>query len=406
VSSTIESIIARSGPTGRHRLLVDGATTIGAHLHRHGPLPGIPGHQIRAMVADAGLTGRGGAGFPTARKLDAVAAGSRAVVIANGAEGEPASSKDRNLLTHVPHLVLDGLALAARAVGATGTHIYVPATMVDPVNIALAERRDRLSTTVHIAPDVFIAGEESAVVSAIAGRRPIPQDKAVRIIERGLHGRPTVVQNVETLAHLALIARYGPGWFRSAGTHAEPGTFLATISGPVAVPGVHELPYGVSLGDLFTAAGGVTAPIQAVLIGGYHGNWIPAHSHINISRAALSRYGATPGAGIVYALPSDACGLVTTAAMVSYLSAESAGQCGPCINGLPRIANTFEALARRQAHPHLTAELDRLSRAVNGRGACKHPDGTIRLVRSSLRMFAGEVDAHLNGRCTERLGRR
>jgi NADH:ubiquinone oxidoreductase subunit F (NADH-binding) len=408
VTSTAQTVFSttRPGPEGRHRLLVDGAATIRGHLSRHGPLPGMTGAQIRAMAADGGLTGRGGAGFPTHRKLDAVAAGHHAVVIANAAEGEPASSKDRNLLTYVPHLVLDGLALAARAVNATETHIYVPAAVADPVHIALAERRDRLPITVHIAPDAFIAGEESAVVAAVAGGRPVPQDKGVRIVERGLYGRPTLVQNVETLAHLALLIRYGAGWFRSQGTASEPGTFLATVSGSVASPGVHELPYGVRLGDLLGVAGDVTEPVQAVLIGGYHGGWIPADPDIEVSRAGLSHYRTTPGAGIVYALPTHLCGLVTTADVVSYLADESAGQCGPCINGLPRIAETFYALAGRHARPQLISELERLSRLVDGRGACKHPDGTVRLVLGSLRIFAHEVSAHLAGYCTEARGHR
>jgi NADH:ubiquinone oxidoreductase subunit F (NADH-binding) len=322
------------------------------------------------------------------------------VVIANASEGEPASSKDRSLLRYAPHLVLDGLILAARAVGADEAHIYVPTSSVDAVHIALAERRDTLAVTVHAAPDAFVVGEESAVVSAVGGGLPIPQDKAVRIVERGLHGRPTLVQNVETLAHLALIVRYGAGWFRNQGTDAEPGTFLASISGVVAAPGVYEVPYGVRLEDLLASAGGVVEPVQALLIGGYHGAWIPADPDLEISRAGLAQYGATPGAGIVYALPADACGLVTTAGLVSYLAGESAGQCGPCVNGLPRIADVFGALAGRHAYPQIADELERLGRLVSGRGACKHPDGTMRLVRSSLWMFADEVSAHIAGRCT------
>ncbi len=353
------------------------------------------------MVTASGLTGRGGAGFPTGRKLDAVAAGERPVVIANAAEGEPASSKDRNLLTYVPHLVIDGLVLAARAVGADEAHIYLPASLADAVHRAFAERRDRVPVTVHIAPDAFVVGEESAVVSAVGGGRPIPQDKAVRIVERGLHGRPTLVQNVETLAHLALIVRYGPAWFRSQGTAAEPGTFLATISGVVTDPGVYEFPYGVRLADLLATAGGVTDRLRAVLIGGYHGAWIPPDPDLAVSRAGLGRYDATPGAGIVHALPYGSCGLLATAGVVSYLAAESAGQCGPCINGMPRIAETFQVLARRDADPHLVADLERLGRLVSGRGACKHPDGTVRLVRSSLWMFADEVRDHIAGRCVE-----
>ena len=232
----------RTGPDGRHRLLLAGATTLDDHVRRHGGLPTTGGRQIRSVVAESGLTGRGGAGFPTHRKLDAVASGRRAVAIGNGAEGEPASRKDRALLGHAPHLVLDGLQLAARAIDAREAHLYVPSGSAAAVRAALAARRDPLPVTVHVAPDAFVAGEESAVVSAVGGGPAIPQDKSVRVIERGLRGRPTLVQNVETLAHLALIVRYGADWFRRAGTADEPGTFLATLTGPVRTPGRLRVP--------------------------------------------------------------------------------------------------------------------------------------------------------------------
>jgi NADH:ubiquinone oxidoreductase subunit F (NADH-binding) len=121
-------------------------------------------------------------------------------------------------------------------------------------------------------------------------------------------GAPTLVQNVETLAHIALIARHGAAWFRAAGTPDEPGTFLATVGGAVATPRVVETGYGVPLNELLDAAGGATAPLQAVLVGGYHGGWIPAHPALPVSRAALAPYGASPGAGVVLALPTGVCG--------------------------------------------------------------------------------------------------
>jgi NADH:ubiquinone oxidoreductase subunit F (NADH-binding) len=390
----------RSGPDGRHRLLLAEATTFDAHVRRHGGLPSTGGRQIRSVVAESGLTGRGGAGFPTHRKLDVVASGRRAVAIGNGAEGEPASRKDRVLLSHAPHLVLDGLQLAARSVDAHEAHLYVPSDSVAAVRAALAVRRDPLPVTIDVAPDAFVAGEESAVVSAVGGGPAIPQDKSVRVIERGLRGRPTLVQNVETLAHLAMIVRYGADWFRRAGTADEPGTFLATLTGPVRTPGVYEFPYGIRVGDAMTAAGGATEPLQALLVGGYHGAWVPARPDVEISRAGLAAFDASPGAGIMLPLAARSCGLVATAHVVTYLAGQRAGQCGPCVNGLPRIADTFTALAQCRSYPDLVSQVDRLSRLVVGRGACKHPDGTVRLIRSSLRMFAPEVSAHLAGWCT------
>jgi hypothetical protein len=249
------------------------------------------------------------------------------MVVANGSEGEPASGKDRALLAYRPHLVLDGLQLVAGALGAGAAHVHVAAASADGVRVALAARRgtglDRVPVTVTVAPEAFIAGEESAVVAAVSGRPAVPADKLRRVTGSGVGGAPTLVQNVETLANLALIARHGPGWFRTAGTTDEPGTFLATVGGAVAAPGVIEAGYGVRLGDLIDAAGGLTDPLQAVLLGGYHAGWVPARPELAVSRAALTPFGASPGAGVVLALPAHACGLAETARIAGYLAARS-----------------------------------------------------------------------------------
>ena len=402
MTSTIQ---APGGTTAGQRLTagaMDGR--LETHLAEHGRMPALDGNQIIGVARDSGLTGRGGAGFPVWRKLSAVAAaGKQAVVIANAAEGEPASGKDKALLAYQPNLIVDGLQLAARAVGARAAHLYAPRAALGAVGRVLAARRgaglDAVPVTLYAAPDAFVAGEESAVVAAVSGRSAVPADKLVRITESGVDGAPTLVQNVETLAHLALIARHGPGWFRAAGTPDEPGTFLATVSGAVAAPGVVEAGYGVRLGELLAAAGGPSARLQAVLVGGYHGGWVPADPALPVSRAALEPFGAAPGAGVVLALPASSCGLLETARIAGYLADQSAGQCGPCVNGLPRIAATLADLAHRRSRPGLPAEVERLARLVSGRGACRHPDGTARLVLSSLRAFQADVSAHLAGRC-------
>jgi NADH:ubiquinone oxidoreductase subunit F (NADH-binding) len=393
-------------PTGVLQRLLAGPADgrLDTHLGRHGRPPVLDAGGLVELLRAAGLTGRGGAGFPTWRKVEAVLrSGGTPVVIANGSEGEPASGKDRALLAYQPHLVLDGLQLMAGALGARTTHVYVSAASADGIRAALAARRgaglDPVPVTVTVAPEAFISGEESAVVAAVSGRPAVPADKLRRIAESGVGGAPTLVQNVETLAHLTLIARHGPGWFRAAGTADEPGTFLLTVSGAVGAPGVLEAGYGVPLGDLVGAAGGPTAPLQAVLLGGYHGGWVPARPELPVSRAALTPFGASPGAGIVVALPTHACGLAETARIASYLAGEVAGQCGPCINGLPRLAGTLADLARRRARPGLPAEVERLAALVTGRGACRHPDGTVRLIRSAMRAFEADVAAHLAGHC-------
>jgi NADH:ubiquinone oxidoreductase subunit F (NADH-binding) len=126
---------------------------------------------------------------------------------------------------------------------------------------------------------------------------------------------------------------------------------------------------------------------------------VPPHPDLPVSRAGLAPYGASPGAGVVLALPTGVCGLAETARIAGYLAGQVAGQCGPCINGLPRLADTLTALAERRARPGLPAEVERLAALVTGRGACKHPDGTARLIRSALRAFEADVTAHLAGRC-------
>lgn len=322
-------------------------------------------------------------------------------MIGNGAEGEPASGKDALLLGRSPHLVLDGLLLVAEAVGAQERYLYVKPSLVAHVRDVVAARRDPVR--VVAAPDTFVAGEETAVIAALSGRAALPRDKAVHVTESGLHGAPTLVQNVETLAHIAGIARNGPEWFRRNGTPDEPGTFLATVSGAVTRPGVYETAYGTTMADVLDLAGGPAAPLNAVLVGGYHGTWLPIAQawRVPLSRAGLAPFGGSPGAGVVYALPTTRCGLVETARITGYLADQSARQCGPCLNGLPVMAATMHQMAAG-ADPRLPARLEHLTRLVTGRGACHHPDGTARLVRSALDTFAGEIGLHLAGRCGAR----
>ena len=374
--------------------------------HEHDEILGrLPDHdaaRLLELVADSGLTGRGGGHFPTARKLALVAGTRDALVVGNAAEGEPASSKDRVLLGLAPHLVLDGLEIARRIVGVRGSHLAGPADLLDgAVAGALAERQERVRPVA--VPEGFVTGQETAVVAAVQGRPAKPATLTRPLAERGVSGRPAVVLNVETLAHLALIARYGPAWWRSRGVPDDPGTRLVTISGTVRWPGVWEAPGGSTLGDVVGAAGGVTEPVQALLVGGYHGGWVPWRpdsADRPLTRAGLLEYDVGPGAGVVVALPARRCALRVAAGVAAYLAGESADQCGPCRNGLPALAGHLAALARGRGTSGTVDELRRLSGVVDGRGACRHPDGTARFVRSTLRTFAGEVEHHLGGRCS------
>jgi NADH:ubiquinone oxidoreductase subunit F (NADH-binding) len=381
-----------------------------AHSRRHGRAR-IRGSALIRELEVAGLTGRGGAAFPVARKLSAVAsAGGSPVVVANGAEGEPASSKDAALLWFAPHLVLDGLQLAAEAVGARTAYLYLHSgsdagggpDLPGHLHAALTQRAaagtDRASVQLIEAPPRFLAGEETALVSLINGGSARPADKQHRPFQRGIGGRPTLVQNVETLAQLALIARHGAGWFRSVGTGAEPGSMLCTIREADGRVRVAEAALGTPLSWLLRLGDDV----QAVLSGGYHGGWLSLTDarRVALCNADLRPAGATAGAGVLIALPAAHCGLTETASVARYLALESAGQCGPCFNGLPAIAAALAELAQRRPARQALANLQRWAGLVTGRGACHHPDGTVRFVASALTVFGPEIAEHALGRCT------
>jgi NADH:ubiquinone oxidoreductase subunit F (NADH-binding) len=316
------------------------------------------------------------------------------VVVANGMESEPASHKDEVLLALAPHLVLDGAALAAVAVGANAVHLCLPrtrATQADQLTATVAERRrarlDPVPVKVHTLPHHFVSSEETSLVSWLNGGDARPLATPPRPFEKGVGKRPTLIGNVETLAHLALIARYGPAWFRESGSHQAPGTTLVTVSGAVQCPGVYEIPAGSPVTAALRRAGGPQGRLGAVLAGGFFGRWLP----VPLSDTAPDR-----GAGVLVALPEGTCGLAETAAALGYLAAQSARQCGPCRFGLPAVAEDFAALARGTAD---TQRLDRLHHRLGllpGRGACSHPDGGARLAASALRVFADDVHRHVH----------
>ena len=191
-------------------------------------------------------------------------------------------------------------------------------------------------------------GEERALINALNGGPGKPTFAPPRPFQKGIGGAPTLVQNAETAAQLALIARHGAEWFRGLGTAAEPGSALVTLTGAVAHPGVYEIPLGAALDDLVAAAGGLAAPVRAYLIGGYFGTWIDAADApgLRLTNADLARLGGGLGARAIIALPASACGVTETARVARCLSGQSAGQCGPCVHGLDAIAGAMELLAR------------------------------------------------------------
>lgn len=360
--------------------------------------------RLLSEVAAAGLLGRGGAAFPLAVKLKTVRAahlvGRPTVVIANGEEGEPASVKDRWLLRNRPHLVLDGLRLAARIVGAEQAYVYVsdPAAAT-AVEAALAGADTAPAITVVAVSPAYIAGEESAAVRVINGGPAKPTDKPPRVFEEGVAGLPTLVSNVETLAHLPYILRHGARAFRSQGTQASPGTFLATVTGAGSAPVLYELPHGTPIADLVTLHGVSPDDVSGLLMGGYFAGLLgPGAVSAGLDHETLRALGSGLGCGAVAVLTAD-CPVAVAASVLDYFDRENAGQCGSCFNGTAAMAAVTGALRDGAATAEDLARLQRWSVVLRGRGACATLDGAANVAASLLAEFPDLVRAHLAGSC-------
>jgi NADH:ubiquinone oxidoreductase subunit F (NADH-binding) len=364
------------------------------------------------VLQQSGLRGRGGAWFPTWRKWSAVAANSdgQSVVVINGSEGEPLSEKDRTLLQRRPHLVVDGAVYAAEALGADQIVIYLSRNSKETeraIEHALKERADssptdppiRIERTAHR----YVAGESSAVINRASGGTSKPRWSLQRSAEKGVDDHPTLVQNAETLAHVAMIARYGSDWFRRLGTATSPGTTLMTLCGNVRHPGVYEVDLSASLADVLYGVGGTVTPAGGALLGGYFGTWLAPDALQTLPldvELLRSKHGVSMGCGVLAVLPQGGCGIVEATRILSYLAAETAGQCGPCIHGLAALAEAMQSIAASTCD---SGDIDRVMRwieMVKGRGACHHPDGAVGQLLSALTTFDRHLWSHLHGmRC-------
>lgn len=353
-----------------------------------------------AALEETALRGRGGAAFPAWRKLQAVASarGPR-VVLVNAAEADPLSRKDRVLCALAPHLVIDGALAAAGAIGARDVTIAASESAtrgLAALREAIAERPDARRVTVRAVPPRYLAGQEIALIRHLDGGPLRPVLTPPRPAERGLRRRPTLVNNAETVAHMALIAGRGADWFAGVGAEREPGSALVTLTGAIAEPGVREIAIGTRLTTLISRAGGTNDQPRAVLVGGCHGTWLAADeiADVTLDAAGLGRHGAALGSGAITVLGGSACPVRELAAIVAWLAGEGAGQCGPCANGLPAIATLLEQVADGRATRDAPELLARWGAQISGRGACHLPDGVAGIVRSGARVFAAELKRH------------
>ncbi len=398
--------VSRTGPASP----VPGAGTVGPepwpeHCRRRGARP--RGDRWLVEAADAAdLRGCGGAFFPAARKWRGALAGRGPVtVVVNAAESETLSAKDATLLRLRPHLVLDGLATLAETLDARSAVLW----MHDSDHVsrravleAVRERRragvQEVPVSLQPVPGGYLSGESSAIKQAIDGGPLLPRFRGAAPAA-GEDSRSIVVHNVETLARLSLLSRRGVAAGAGATVRPEPAgasSRLLTVLTP-RDRRVVEVPTTMRLDEVVTqVAGREPGDGSAVLLAGFGGVWArwADVADMPVAESAARARGLTLGPGIVAPLWGETCGVSATAAIAAYLARASARQCGPCLFGLPALAESMARLARGTARRGELAQLRSDLAAVDGRGACHHPDGAARLVRSSLHVFADDVAAH------------
>ena len=363
------------------------------------------------VITRSGLLGRGGSAFPAGRKWSAVAEqpGSHSVLV-NAAESEPASRKDATLMLLRPHLVVEGALLAAHAVGAGDVTFYLHSgeeRIEESISGAVKELRRSGTNLPNVrlvtAEPGYVAGEESAAIQRVNGRAAKPTVKPPRPFERGIKRRPTLVNNVETLANVPLIAAHGAEWFRSIGTSELPGTLLVTLTGAVSNPGVYEVPGGAELKWILEETGGIERgeSLYALLPGGYFSGWLREQ---DVRRGAalqpdsLRQHGAALGTAAITVVPNSVCGLRQAAALLRFFANESARQCGPCTFGTAAMADILERVVDGKAESDDLTRLQRYAEEMlPRRGACGHLDGAALAARSALEVFRNEIPQHMRG---------
>lgn len=365
------------------------------HVIRFGRRPDVSA-ALLARIEREGLLGHGGAFVPVGVKWrSALLRKGLLTVVVNAAESEPLAGKDGTLIRQRPHLVLDGLMIAAQALGADRAIIWLHGDDVTGRQVFEAAFRERgwsgreVPVEIVDGPVHYLAGEAQAITRAVSGGPALPFPRRA---VTDPHAPQTIVHNVETLARLALIARELP----------NPSTRLLTVLGAQRM--VVEVEQSATVEQVLIRLGWKVAP-QAVLLGGYAGIWAKWDdvAGLQVAERAMRQAKLTLGAGVMVPLSDDACGVRVTSDLITYLASMSARQCGPCLFGLPALAEHWAKLADEDGSYR---DLDRLRAdiaAVEGRGACRHPDGATRLSTSALQTFSAHLGSHVTGmRCRHR----
>ena len=376
-------------------------------------LESLSAAQVVDLVEAAGLTGKGGAGFPTHRKMRFMLAqpGHPKYLILNGSEHEPGSFKDRYLLEHYAPTVLEGALILAHAVQAT--HIIIAINQASPTCIqqmtgALAAARaggvDFATITIDVVavPDIYIVGEESALLEVIEGRTPLPRKKPPYPIERGVYGAPTLIHNIETAAHLPVIVSSGPSAYRALGRNNN-GITLCTLGEELVRPGVHEIPLGTPLREVLQQWGGGLSsglPIKAVQPGGPSAGFLAAADFdLPLDAQVLREHGSALGCAAIRAFSVATCMVQEISTILEFFAHGSCGQCPRCRMETSMLHTIVQRVLTGGGNPALLGQVDKLIELAKGQGICTLIDMPVAPLKSGLRLFADEFEAHLGGSC-------
>ena len=372
----------------------------------------VSSHRTPAGILDeitaSGLKGRGGAGFPVGRKWKVAAetAVTPRHIVCNAGEDEPGSFKDRTLIECRPHLILEGAILAARAIDAEEVHFYINENYndcLDRLTEAIDQARQAgylgsLKTFIYRAPTVYVAGEDSAALEVIEGRAAKPRQKPPYPAAVGLFGKPTVVNNVETLANVPLILRNGAAWFRGYGTAESPGTMIFCLGDEMSAPGAYELPLGTPLRELYERAGGGLKngkELKAILPGGPSCAFLTKDQlDVAMDPESLKRAGSTLGCGVMRFYPEDRCMVEETLAIAKFFARESCGQCAACRMETGMLATIMERIASGKGDAALFDQFQKIIDFNRGKGYCALVNMPGPPILSALRLFRDEFDEH------------
>ena len=362
--------------------------------------------QLIALIEASGLRGRGGGGFPLARKLTGArtaAAGGSAYIVANAYDADPGSPLARTILLKRPELVIEGLAIAASAVGATSGHLYLhPEATAARRSVERALDAARaglgdLAIEIVAGPGGFMGGEETALLGVLESRRAMARQRPPYPAVQGLLLRPTVIASAETLAALPMIVRDGAEAYRRVGTAATPGTKLVSVTGAVASPGVYEVAFGTTLGDIIARAGGpVGGAMKGLHVGGPTGGILSgARTDVVLDYETLRAAGTHLGSAQVRVIGPDVCIVNEAATLFDYLAKETCGLCVPCRVGTKRVEGILEGITSDLGRPDDLPWLGELADHLDRFSLCGFGITSASILRTTLREFADDYRMHI-----------